>query len=246
MIDTHAHLDALDDPRRSLARARAAGVDADLTVGTDRALLREGARARRTARGRLRVARHPSARGGESDADARRARELLGHPKAVAVGETGLDYYRDYAPHDAQRRSSRRSSSSPPSSASRSSSTPARPTTDTLAAAARLRRHRRPPLLLVAGALPERARARLVRLVRGQRHLPEGGRAARAATRGPAERILAETDCPYLAPQPRRGRPNEPAYVVHTLAALAEARGEEPDELARADRRERGRGFGLP
>ena len=48
----------------------------------------------------------------------------------------------------------------------------------------------------------------------------------------PAERILAETDSPYLAPQPLRGRPNEPAHVVHTVAALAAARGEDADELA--------------
>jgi TatD DNase family protein len=55
----------------------------------------------------------------------------------------------------------------------------------------------------------------------------------RACARGvPADRILAETDTPYLAPQPRRGRPNEPANVVHTLAALAEARGEDVRELA--------------
>jgi TatD DNase family protein len=55
----------------------------------------------------------------------------------------------------------------------------------------------------------------------------------RAAARAvPAERLLAETDSPYLAPQPKRGKPNEPAYVVHTVAALAEARGEDADELA--------------
>jgi TatD DNase family protein len=52
-----------------------------------------------------------------------------------------------------------------------------------------------------------------------------------AATQVPAERILAETDSPYLAPQPVRGKRNEPANVVHTLAALAQARGQEPDEL---------------
>jgi TatD DNase family protein len=44
--------------------------------------------------------------------------------------------------------------------------------------------------------------------------------------------LLAETDSPYLAPQPKRGKPNEPAYVVHTVAVLAEARGEDADELA--------------
>src|SRR5207245_4656149 len=54
-----------------------------------------------------------------------------------------------------------------------------------------------------------------------------------AAREVPADRILAETDAPYLAPQPVRGRPNEPAYVVHTLAALAQARGDDPAELER-------------
>jgi TatD DNase family protein len=53
-----------------------------------------------------------------------------------------------------------------------------------------------------------------------------------AAARVAADRILAETDCPYLTPQPRRGRPNEPANVVHTLATLAEARGVNRDELS--------------
>jgi TatD DNase family protein len=52
-----------------------------------------------------------------------------------------------------------------------------------------------------------------------------------AATQVPAERLLAETDSPYLAPQPVRGRPNEPAHVMHTLAGLATARGEDPVEL---------------
>jgi TatD DNase family protein len=53
-----------------------------------------------------------------------------------------------------------------------------------------------------------------------------------AATQVPADRILAETDCPYLSPQPVRGRPNEPAYVVHTVATLAAARNEDAAELA--------------
>ena len=60
-----------------------------------------------------------------------------------------------------------------------------------------------------------------------------------AASQVPADRILAETDCPYLSPVPRRGRPNEPAYVVHTVAALAEARGRGAGRAGRADRRQR-------
>ena len=67
-----------------------------------------------------------------------------------------------------------------------------------------------------------------------------------AATQVPAERILAETDSPYLAPQPVRGRRNEPANVVHTLAALAQARGEEPGELERQIERNATECFRLP
>ena len=62
----------------------------------------------------------------------------------------------------------------------------------------------------------------------------------------PADRILAETDSPYLAPQPVRGQPNEPANVVHTVAALAEARGEDADELAAQIDANAAPRFGLP
>ena len=69
----------------------------------------------------------------------------------------------------------------------------------------------------------------------------------RAAARAvPAERILAETDCPYLAPQPVRGKTNEPAYVLHTVAVLAEARGESPDELGARIDENASAAFGLP
>ena len=61
---------------------------------------------------------------------------------------------------------------------------------------------------------------------------PKASDLREAAARVPADRILAETDSPYLAPQPLRGKPNEPAHVVHTVAALAGARGEDADELA--------------
>jgi TatD DNase family protein len=61
---------------------------------------------------------------------------------------------------------------------------------------------------------------------------PKADELREAARAVPSDRLLAETDSPYLAPQPRRGRPNEPANVVHTVAALAEARGDDPAELA--------------
>ena len=75
---------------------------------------------------------------------------------------------------------------------------------------------------------------------------PKAPELREAAAAGAADRILAETDCPYLAPQPRRGRPNEPANVVHTLAVLAEARGEDPAELERRIEANAAAAFSLP
>ena len=72
---------------------------------------------------------------------------------------------------------------------------------------------------------------RLVDLVRRQRHVPEGGRTAGGRVAGPADRLLVETDAPYLSPQTIRGKPNEPAHVVDTAQALAIERRVEYDEL---------------
>ncbi len=71
----------------------------------------------------------------------------------------------------------------------------------------------------------------LVDLVRRQRHLPKAAALREAALRVPAERLLVETDAPYLSPQPVRGKPNQPANVVHTAQALAVERRVAYDEL---------------
>ena len=75
--------------------------------------------------------------------------------------------------------------------------------------------------------------ARLVLLVCGQRHLSALRRTARSRGRGPRDLLLVETDAPFLAPQPQRGKPNAPEYVVATAAAVAEARGTEYEQLER-------------
>jgi TatD DNase family protein len=75
---------------------------------------------------------------------------------------------------------------------------------------------------------------------------PKASELRTAAARVPVGRILAETDSPYLSPQPVRGRRNEPAHVVHTLATLAEARGEDRDELESAIDANATAAFGLP
>ena len=160
-------------------------------------------------------------------------RALLEHPRAVAVGEAGLDYHYGADAKDEQRRlfaaqlALAAELGLPIVVHTRSANA------DTEAI---LRAHDGTVVMHCfsePGPARRRARARLVLLVCRQRHLSRRRkRCARPRPRFPPDRILAETDSPYLAPQPVRGRPNEPAHVVHTIAALAEARGEEPDELA--------------
>ena len=101
VIDTHAHLDP-DEAPAILERARAAGVDRVITVATRIAGARDALALAERARRRLRLPRHPPPqRGRARRAPPRRApRRCSRHPRAVAVGETGLDYFREYAPHD--------------------------------------------------------------------------------------------------------------------------------------------------
>jgi TatD DNase family protein len=101
VIDTHAHLDALDDPAAAVARAREADVTRIITIGTDPISWAKMLPIVEGHDGVYGVAGiHPHAAASEFDFDA--LERLLAHPKLVAVGEIGLDYYRDYAPRDAQ------------------------------------------------------------------------------------------------------------------------------------------------
>jgi TatD DNase family protein len=223
VIDTHAHLG--EDAAEVLERARAVGVmrviEVATTVGTARATLE---RADREPGLYACLGVHPHEAGSPGDLGA--LRELLTHPKVVAVGETGLDYYRDYAPHDAQRRIF----------------------DEQLALALEVGK----PVVIHTRAADDDTRARLVEH-RGTVILhcfssPPLLEAALAndwyvsfagnvtyknaydlrdcARRIPSDRLLVETDSPYLAPQAVRGRRNEPAFVVHTYDFLSELRGE--------------------
>ncbi|MDX6387471.1 MAG: TatD DNase family protein, partial [Gaiellaceae bacterium] len=98
MIDTHAHLDALEDPAAAVARARDAGVTRIVSVGTDPVSWAKTLPLAEEHEGvYLAAGVHPQE--AESEVDFRELERLLQHPKVVAVGEIGLDYYRDYAPH---------------------------------------------------------------------------------------------------------------------------------------------------
>ncbi len=230
MIDTHAHLDALDeDPADVIERAREAGVTRILTVGTAQAV--ELAERFADVWAIVGIHPHESATG-----DIDEVRRLQGHPKAVAVGETGLDWFRNYATPEAQRGMFEAQLGlatelgKPVVIHTRAADE------DTLAALAGFDG----TVVLHCFSSPRLLPTALERgwyvSFAGNATYPNASELRLAATQVPADRILAETDCPYLAPQPVRGRRNEPAYVTHTLAALASARGETLADLeARID-----------
>lgn len=248
MIDTHAHLDALDDdPAEVVGRAREAGVTRILTVGTDPAGCRRALELADAHEGVFAIlGLHPHGAGALGPADVDEVRELQEHPRAVAVGEIGLDHFRDYAPHDAQRRlfdaqlELAAELGKPVVIHTRAADDETRDALAGFDGTVVLHCFSSPHLLPTA-----LERGWYVSFA-GNATFPKATDLRLAATQVPADRILAETDCPYLAPQPVRGRRNEPAYVVHTLAALAAARGEEPAELEARIERNAAACFGLP
>jgi TatD DNase family protein len=248
VIDTHAHLDALDDdPAAVVARAHEAGVRRILTVGTTPAGCRRALELADEHDGVFAILGiHPHEAGDATAADVDEVRALLDHPRAVGVGETGLDWFRDYAPRDAQLRLFERllgvaaETEKPAVVHTRAADA------DTLALLADVPGR----IVLHCFSSPHLLEPALERgwyvSFAGNASFPKAVDLRLAATQVPAERILAETDAPYLAPQPVRGRRNEPAYVMHTLAALAQARGEDPAELERTIERNAADCFGLP
>jgi TatD DNase family protein len=219
VIDTHAHLDMLDDTAAAIDRARAAGVSRILTIGTRDAVALADAYDDVWAV----VGIHPHEAGSEHDLG--ELRELLAHPKAVAVGETGLDYFRDYAPHDAQQRlfaaqlDLARELGKPVVIHSRAADAD----TEQM-----LRAHEGTIVLHCFSSphlLPAALELGWYVSFAGNVTYKNASDLRVAAAQVPPDRLLAETDCPYLAPQPVRGQRNEPAFVVHTFETLAEVSG---------------------
>ena len=247
MIDTHAHLDACADPASALlARARDAGVDRVVAVGSGIESCRATLEIARNEPGvACSLGIHPHQAGSDEADRFHELGELLTDENTRAVGETGLDFFRDYAPHDAQRRVFEKqlelaaSLSLPVVVHTRAAED------DTAAMLAgfdgTVVMHCFSSPALVDVALD---RGYYISFA-GNVTFPKAVELHEAAVRVPADRLLAETDCPYLAPQPVRGRPNEPAYVVHTVAALAELRSVPADELARQIDENATRAFGL-
>jgi TatD DNase family protein len=231
VIDTHAHLDALEDAAGAVARARAAGVERIVSIGCGAASTR-ATLAIADAEAGVSVAAgiHPHQAADGEPLDELAALGAGG--RLVAIGEIGLDFYRDYAPHEDQRRvfadqlALAEEAGLPVIVHSRAADDETARLLARFAGTVVLHCFSSPTLLPVA-----LERGYYVSFA-GNVTYPKAPELRDAAREVPADRILAETDCPYLAPQPVRGRRNEPAFVIHTLAELAEARGEEAVELA--------------
>jgi TatD DNase family protein len=248
VIDTHAHLDAATDEVAALVRrASDAGVSRIIAIGSGidscRATL-ELAQVNEGVYAALGI--HPHQAGGEDATRIVELRDLLGHGRAVAVGETGLDFYRDYAPRDAQRELFERQLAlaqelgKPVVVHTRAADEETSQALEGFSGTVVLHCFSSPELLPVA------LERRYYVSFAGNVTYPKAADLRAAAAAVPADRILAETDTPYLAPQPVRGRENEPANVVHTLRTLAEVRGEDPRALEAQIDSNAAIAFGLP
>lgn len=232
MIDTHAHLDALEEPEAALDRARAAGVAHVITIGTGIDSCRRALEltANDGVYAALGIDPHQAAKPDAARVD--ELRNLFDHPRAVAVGEAGLDYH-----YGADAKDEQRDLFAAQLSLAGELALPVVVHTRSANAdtEAMLRGHDG-TVVMHCFSEPDLLAAGLERgwyfSFAGNATFPKAEALRDAAAAVPADRILAETDSPYLAPQPVRGRPNEPAYVVHTIEALALARNEDADDLA--------------
>ena len=257
MVDTHAHLGSCEPPDAELvAAAVEAGVRRILTVGMDES---SNAAAIDAAAGHdevfAAVGRHPNAAAGFDDDAAEVIRALASEPLVRAVGETGLDYYRDAAPRDDQVRAFEaqiaiaRGVGKPLIIHMRDAAGPGGGQAvadcfELLAAEA----DGVEVILHCFSAGPKRAAEAVERgwhvSFAGNVTYPKAAELREAAAIVPDQLILVETDSPYLAPQPLRGKRNEPANVAITAELLAAARGSDPDEQEAAIEENAARLFG--
>jgi len=240
LFDTHAHLHFPEfggDLDAVLERARAAGVRRILTIGTDVPTSRAAAA---MAAGLpdvwAAVGIHPHEAADADDAALAEIERLAGQPRVVAIGETGLDFFRNLAPRAAQERALRRQ----------------------LELARRVDkpvlihcREAHDDTLRVIGEVDVRRRGGIMHCFSGDVGIarrcldlgllislagpvtyPKPGALPEVARFAPADRLVVETDCPFLPPQSHRGKRNEPAYLAITAARVAELRGEPLGDLA--------------
>lgn len=245
MVDAHAHIGMCDDEAgRIVARARDAGVRRILTVGLGEDSNPQAIElARRHEEVFASVGRHPNSAAGFDDRAGAALRELAADSAVVAIGETGLDFYRDASPRADQERAFRvqiqlaRDAGKPLVIHMRSGEGPDR---DAVSATMELLAREADGVSVVLhcfSAPPERVAEAAERgwacSFAGNVTYPKAAALRAAAALVPDDLILVETDAPFLAPQSRRGRANEPALVVETAREVAAARGVSYEDLER-------------
>ena len=242
LVDSHCHLDYLAEEEaldEVVARARRAGVGTLLTISTKLSTF-EAVRAiaERFEGVYCSVGVHPHEAQVEGVRDPAQLVELAGHPKVVGLGETGLDFYYEHSPRAAQEASFRAHIA-----AARETGLPlivhSRDADDDTIRVLR-EEHAQAPFAGVIHCFtagPGLARAALelgfyISLA-GVVTFKKAEALRETVRQVPLDRLLVETDAPYLAPVPKRGKRNEPAFVVHTADRLAEIKGIAAEELAR-------------
>jgi TatD DNase family protein len=248
MIDSHTHLHLCEPPDAELvAAAERAGVTRMLTVGTDGASCRAAlAAAEAFPQVFASIGRHPNEAHGFDDADLAELRALAAHERCVAIGETGFDFYREGASREDQERAFlaqvglAREMGKPLVIHTRAADE------DTLGLLGR--EAGGVQVVMHCFSMPDRLHECVERgymiSFAGNVTYPSAGELAKAAGEVPDERLLVETDAPYLTPQAVRKQRNQPAFVLHTAAFLAECRGLSPAELAATVERNAERVFG--
>jgi TatD DNase family protein len=257
MIDSHCHLGLCKPPDAELiADAARVGVRRMLSVGIDEAASEEAIAAAEASEAVFAaVGRHPNGATGFDDAAAARLEQLASHPRVAAVGETGLDYYRDRASRADQRHAFRaqieiaRRVAKPLVIHVRDGGA----TTDGEALSETFEMLRAEAVgvtvvLHCFSAPPERAAEAAewgwYCSFAGNVTYPKSEPLRDAAREVPSDLLLVETDAPFLSPQPVRGKPNEPANVVATAELLAELRGVSYPELEQTVEANAARVFG--
>jgi TatD DNase family protein len=248
VIDTHCHLDFCEPPVAELVeRAGEAGVGRIATVGTDAASTDAALAASHEYDQVVAiVGRHPHETAGFGNADLEQIERATADPRARAIGETGLDYYRDRAPREDQRRAFEAQlelagrTGLPVAIHTRAAEE------DTFAI---LREQAGSTTVILhcfsaADRLAECVERGYMCSFAGNVTYPKAGDLQAAAREVPDELLLVETDAPFLSPQPMRGKPNEPANVRHTAAFVADLRGVSYEQLERTVEANAARVFG--
>ncbi|MFZ2445070.1 MAG: TatD family hydrolase [Syntrophobacteraceae bacterium] len=240
LIDTHAHLDFpefIDDIPSTLARAKQAGVGTVITIGIDiESSLRAASLAEKYEPILATAGIHPHGAFVPDEASLAELEKILLKPRVVAVGEIGLDYFRDKKPRTVQQECMRRQIEL--------ACSVAKP------AVFHIRNAWEDFFRIVPDYAPKLSGAVMhcfsgdwktaVRCldmgfflsIPGVVTFPKAGDLREAALRAPLDRLLVETDAPYLTPVPHRGKTNEPAYVRHTAEMIAHIRKEPLDIIA--------------